>query len=80
MNDDMQQWLPVAEHLQDISLSGLLTFSTIIDAEIALRQASFYNGDKQQNTENSLTCSENGDYITYNPYTKEKKVKLEVVK
>lgn len=43
MNDDMQQWLPVAEHLQNISLSGLLTFRTIIDAEIAMRQESFYN-------------------------------------
>jgi len=73
MNDDMQPWLPVAEHLQNISLSGLLTFRTILDTEIAMRQASFYNGDEQQNTENSLTCSENGDYITYNPYTKEKK-------
>ena len=81
MNDDMQQWLPVAEHLQNISLSGLLTFRTIIDAEIALRQnafenavhmrqESFYDGDGQQNTENSLICSENGDY---NTYTKEKK-------
>lgn len=43
MNDDMSLWLPVAEHLQNISLSGLLTFRTIIDAEIALRQESFYN-------------------------------------
>ena len=43
MNDDMQQWLPVAEHLQNISLSGLLTFRTILDAEIAMRQESFYN-------------------------------------
>ena len=83
MNDDMQQWLPVAEHLQNISLSGLLTFRTIIEAEIAMRQASFYNGDEQQNTENSLTCSENGDY---NTYTKEKKcvfsnkTRLEVVR
>lgn len=79
MNDDMQQWLPVAEHLQNISLSGLHTFRTILDTEIAMRQESFYNGDEQQNTENSLTCSENGDYITCNPYPK-KKVKLEVVK
>jgi len=70
MNDDMQQWLPVAEHLQNISLSGLLTFRTILDTEIALRQESFYNGDEQQNTENSLTCGENGDY---NTHTKEKK-------
>lgn len=44
MNDDMQPWLPVAEHLQNISLSGLLTFRTILDAEIAMRQESFYNG------------------------------------
>ena len=73
MNDDMQPWLPVAEHLQNISLSGLLTFRTILDVEIAMRQASFYSGDEQQNTENSLTCSENGDYIACNPYTKEKK-------
>jgi len=85
MNDVMQPWLPVAEHLQNISLSGLLTFSTILDAEIAMRQESFYNGDGQQNTENSLTCIENGDYITSNPYTKEKKTpqqkaRLEVVK
>ena len=64
MNDDMTLWLPVAEHLQNISLSGLLTFRTIIDAEIAMRQEGFYNGDEQQNTENSLTCSENGDYNT----------------
>jgi len=48
MNDDMQQWLPVAEHLQNISLSGLLTFRTIIDAEIAMRQESFYNADTEK--------------------------------
>lgn len=76
MNDDMQQWLPVAEQIKNLSLNGLLIFRTILDTEIAMRQASFYNGDEQQNTENSLTCSENGDY---NTYTK-KKVKLEVVK
>lgn len=77
MNDDMSLWLPVVEHLKNISLSGLYTFKDIIEAEIAMRQASFYNGDGQQNAENSLTCSGNGDY---NAYTKEKKVKLEVVK
>ena len=43
MNDDMSLWLPVAEHLQNISLSGLLTFRTILDAEIALRQNAFEN-------------------------------------
>jgi len=43
MNDDMQQWLPVAEHLKNISLSGLYTFKDIIEAEIAIRQESFYN-------------------------------------
>ena len=48
MNDDMQQWLPVAEHLQNISLSGLLTFRTIIDAEIAMRQESFYNAETEK--------------------------------
>jgi len=45
MNDDMQQWLPVAEHLKNISLSGLYTFKDIIEAEIAIRQGSFYNED-----------------------------------
>lgn len=45
MNDDMQQWLPVAEHLKNISLSGLYTFKDIIEAEIAIRQESFYNED-----------------------------------
>lgn len=77
MNDDMQQWLPVAEQIKNLSLNGLLIFRTILDTEIAMRQASFYNGDEQQNAENSLTCSGNGDY---NACTKEKKVKLEVVK
>ena len=73
MNDDMQQWLPVAEHLKNISLSGLYTFKDIIEAEIAMRQESFYNA------ENSSNCGENGNY---NTCTKEKKpaIKLEVVK
>jgi len=44
MNDDMSLWLPVAEHLKNISLSGLYTFKDIIEAEIAIRQESFYNG------------------------------------
>lgn len=43
MNDDMSIWLPVAEHLKNISLSGLYTFKDIIEAEIAIRQESFYN-------------------------------------
>jgi len=43
MNDDMSLWLPVAEHLKSISLSGLYTFKDIIEAEIAIRQESFYN-------------------------------------
>ena len=43
MNDDMSLWLPVAEHLQNISLSGLYTFKDIIEAEIAMRQESFYS-------------------------------------
>jgi len=44
MNDEMSLWLPVAEHLKNISLSGLYTFKDIIEAEIAMRQESFYNG------------------------------------
>lgn len=68
MNDDMQQWLPVAEHLQNISLSGLLTFRTILDVEIALRQESFYNEDtEKQGSGSSLK-------------TLQKKTHLEVVK
>ena len=49
MNDDMSLWLPVAEHLKNISLSGLYTFKDIIEAEIAIRQESFYNdgGEKK---------------------------------
>lgn len=43
MNDDMSLWLPVAEHLQNISLSGILVFRTILDAEIVMSQESFYN-------------------------------------
>ena len=43
MNDDMSIWLPVAEHLKNISLSGLYTFKDIIEVEIAMRQESFYN-------------------------------------
>lgn len=43
MNDDMSLWLPVAEHLKNISLSGLYTFKDIIEAEIVTRQESFYN-------------------------------------
>jgi len=45
MNDDMSLWLPVAEHLKNISLYGLFTFKDIIEAEIAMRQESFYNED-----------------------------------
>lgn len=48
MNDDMQQWLPVAEHLKNISLSGLYTFKDIIEAEISIRQESFYNDDTEK--------------------------------
>jgi hypothetical protein len=39
----MSLWLPVAEHLKNISLSGLYTFKDIIEAEISMRQESFYN-------------------------------------
>lgn len=48
MNDDMSIWLPVAEHLKNISLSGLYTFKDIIEAEIAIRQESFYNDDGEK--------------------------------
>ena len=48
MNDDMSIWLPVAEHLKNISLSGLYTFKDIIEAEIAMRQESFYNDDTEK--------------------------------
>jgi len=71
MNDDMSLWLPVAEHLKNISLSGLYTFKDIIETEIVMRQEGFYNA------ENSSNCGENGNY---NTCTKEKKVKLEVVR
>jgi len=71
MKDEMSEWLPVAEQLKNLSLNGLLIFRAILDTEIAMRQESFYNA------ENSTTCGENGDY---NARTKEKKVKLEVVK
>ena len=41
MNDDMSLWLPVAEHLKNISLSGLYIFKDILEAEIAIRQDAF---------------------------------------
>ncbi len=69
MNDDMQQWLPVAEHLKNISLSGLFTFKDIIEAEIALRQNAF---------ENAVHMRQES---FYNDSTEKKSaIKLEVVK
>jgi len=68
MNDDMSIWLPVAEHLKNISLSGLYTFKDIIEAEIALRQNAF---------ENAVHMRQES---FYNDLSEKKSVKLEVVK
>lgn len=48
MKDDMNAWLPVAEHLKNLSISGLETLRTMVDYELAERRAMFYTNDGGQ--------------------------------
>ena len=58
MKDDMNAWLPVAEHLKNLSIAGLETLRTMVDYELAERRAMFYsNISDQENTSEQQAVS-----------------------
>lgn len=43
MKDDISAWTPVAEHLENLSITGLETLKGMVEFELDKRRAMFYN-------------------------------------
>lgn len=43
MKDDISAWTPVAEHLENLSITGLETLKGMVEFELDKRRGMFYN-------------------------------------